>query len=126
MYICKHATCYNIIILDGQGPSEGSWSAVGSVALRYDKSEPTMVLDLSNMTPQEIDATIIHQFGHALGLGHALIKKDEWDVLEEYVNASEVKKSFNLPVEQDFEMQWTGQGAEAICNYDKKSVMLYK
>lgn len=84
-----------------------------------------MVLNLSDMTPQEIDATIIHQFGHALGLGHALIKKEEWDVLEEYVNAGEIKGSFGLPVEQDFEMLWTGVGAKAACNYDGNSVMSY-
>jgi hypothetical protein len=86
-----------------------------------------MVLDLGgNMSPKEIDATIIHQFGHALGLGHALLKKEDWDIIGSCINISEMTKSLGLPSEQDFELQWTGLGARATCNYEKNSVMLFK
>ena len=119
-------SCVLNLITDGSGHSEGSWSAMGSVALHYDKKQPTMVLDLSNMSPSEIDATIIHQFGHALGLGHALLKKEDWNVLEGCVDVEVMKKSLGLPAERDFEMQLTGSGARAACNYEKSSVMQYK
>lgn len=114
-----------LVLVDGRGPSEGSWSALGSVALHYDEHKPTMLLDLGGMSSKEIDATIVHQFGHALGLGHALISKQDWSALEECVNVNAIKKSFSLPLEKDFELQWTGEGAVAA-NYDKDSVMLYK
>lgn len=109
---------------DGPGRSEGSWSVLGKAAKHYSKSEPTMFLDFSEMGPEEIDTIIVHQFGHALGLGHALMRSDDWRVLKEYVDPNAMAKSFGLQKVEDFEVQWTGQKANA--NYDNRSVMLYK
>ena len=84
-----------------------------------------MVLDLNNMTPEEIDATVIHQFGHSLGLGHALMKRDHWDDLKEYVDANKIMSRLRLTREEDFDIHWTGVGAQDP-HYDDNSVMLFR
>jgi hypothetical protein len=43
-----------------------------------------MSLNFQNMNMQEIKATVVHQFGHALGLGHALMKPDDWEHVQHY------------------------------------------
>ena len=71
------------------------------------------------MSDEDIKATIIHQFGHALGLGHALMKPNEWkDLKPNCVNIEDV---------ENFEVQWTGKKLKkSIVNYDKESVMRYR
>ena len=112
--------------MDRDGPSAGNWSMLGSAAGQF-KRDPTMFLDLNEMTDKQIDTTIKHQFGHALGLGHALMSEEEWAILMEYVDASKMRESLGLTDKhgRDLEMQWTGKGAESP-HYDPKSVMLYR
>ena len=105
-------------------PSEGSWSMLGSIC-SSDKTQPTMFLDLSDMTSKQVDTTIMHQFGHALGLGHALLKKEDWDVLKDYVDGAKIRQCLCLPDEQDFEMQWTGHDCHHP-HHDIQSVMLQR
>ena len=78
-----------------------------------------MVLNFSNMSDEEdIKATIIHQFGHALGLGHSLMEPSEWKYLKPCVNVEDV---------ENFEVEWTGKKLKkSIVNYDKESVMRYR
>lgn len=93
----------------------------------YDDHGPTMVLNFSNMeSSEEIEATIIHQFGHALGLGHALMKPSDWKVLKDFVDQEKMMKSYGLQGVDDFEVQWTGKGMDkAEVNYDEESIMQY-
>jgi hypothetical protein len=80
-----------------------------------------MSLDFSNMTDEEIKATIVHQFGHALGLGHTLMKPDVWEELKPYWNQELLSNV------EEFEIAWTGKGLEdGVVNYDEKSVMQYR
>ena len=90
-----------------------------------------MVLDLANKFPKGsneyqlhtkvIDAIIVHQFGHALGLGHALMDDKTRQILNNYVDKSEIAKSFGLnAAEKEFEELWEGREA----HIDNKSVML--
>jgi hypothetical protein len=104
--------------LDMQG---GNWSALGSLAKAVPVKKPTMNLNFSTMSDEEIKTTIIHQFGHALGLGHALIKPDDWKVLRFYLNMGTLKARSCV---DDSKVEWTGKGLEAdVVNYDEKSVM---
>ena len=97
---------------------------MGASAQFYSKSEPTMFFDFTNMTPNEINATILHNFGHALGLGHALMTSGEWTLLKEYVNPKKMVESLNLSQEAELQGFWTGEGASA--NHDAQSIMRYK
>lgn len=47
----------------------GSWSAIGTRALAWKPSEPTMSIDFAN-TEETVRADVLHEFGHALGLMH--------------------------------------------------------
>jgi hypothetical protein len=82
------------------------------------------------MNIQEIKATVVHQFGHALGLGHALMKPDDWLRVQDYVDVDKMVKETYYQCEEDaFVRYWTGMGVMdegVVVNYDEKSVMRYK
>jgi hypothetical protein len=86
-----------------------------------------MVLNFSGMNDKEIKATIIHQFGHALGLGHALMKPDVWRLLKPLVNLNEMMNSLAVHNVSDLEKLWCGKGLrQEDLNYDEESVMHYR
>ena len=86
-----------------------------------------MVLNFSNMNSKRIKATILHQFGHALGLGHALMTPEDWKELKPHVDLREMMDFYGSPTREAFEVQWTGKGlSEDVVNYDKGSIMQYR
>ena len=100
-----------------------TWSDLGSIAKNTSDGRATMSLNFSNMNDQEIETTIVHQFGHALGLGHSLMKPRDWKVLKPYLMMTNTL-SCNL---EDLDVMWTGEGLdEDVVNYDKQSVMQYR
>ena len=117
-----------IIILEGSG---GSWSMIGSTAKFVEKGKPTMVIKLrKGMSSEEITATINHQFGHALGFGHVLMKQSEWDILNtsKFVDQRKMMKSYGVDDLAKFEVQWTGKGMPESgfnCS-DDNSVMQFR
>lgn len=73
-----------------------------------------MVLNLSRMEgDDEIKATIVHQFGHALGLGHTLMKPEEWNGIMEYLDEEGIKDYYGAPTPEE----------ELDRNYDEDSIM---
>lgn len=86
--------------------------------------KPTMVLCFKDMDDIQIKATIIHQFGHALGLGHVPMKSGDWDVVKNFADVQKMMRSYGLQSVQDFEMQWMGKGKKDV-NDDPESVMQY-
>lgn len=116
-------------LLSYPGNSEGNWSALGqSAKVIHDvyKSHPTMVLNFSNMNSGEIKATIAHQFGHALGMGHTLMRQDKWEGLKPYLKVEEMMRHHGSDSLEDFEVLWTGKGMNNDeINFDEKSVMRY-
>ena len=85
-----------------------------------------MVLNFSNMNSEEIKATIAHQFGHALGLGHALMRPEKWEGLKPYLNVDKMMEHHGSPSLEDFEVIWTGKGMKRDdVNYDDESIMRY-
>ena len=75
----------------------------------------------------DIKATVLHQFGHALGLGHALMKPTDWKALKPYVHTDSMMKSYGVSKEKDLKVQWTGEKLkQSVVNYDEESVMGYR
>ena len=86
-----------------------------------------MVLDFADMNDDQIKSTVIHQFGHALGLGHALMKPEDWTVLKPYLNLRKMMKSCGTETLEDLEVQWTGKNlSRSVVNYDEESIMGYR
>ena len=87
-----------------------------------------MVLNFSSMNDEQIKGTIVHQFGHALGLGHALMRPEDWEVLKEYLDLQQMLSFYSSPSLEDFEVQWTGKGRRdpASVNYDEESIMTFR
>ena len=116
-----------IIIYSLPGEPEGSWSAIGNAAKYIPTCKPTMVLDFTGMTDREIKATVIHQFGHALGLGHALMNINDWSHVKEFINVDKMVENYGLKSQDNFEVQWSGhKSQQSIINYDNESVMSYR
>ena len=117
--------------------SEHCWSAVGSMAKHFHPSAPTMVLNFSGLDSHMIKSTIIHQFGHALGLGHALMRPKDWATIRKHVNTEEMKM-YGITSKEDFKIKLTGKGLKELewtetglkddsaVNYDETSVMQYR
>ena len=106
-------------------PCAGSnWSAIGTMAKFIDSSEPTMVFDFSAFDSYTIKHAIVHQFGHALGLGHALMSLKDWSTLKKYVDVKEMMRSYGVESEEHFEVEWTGKDLSGV-NHDTNSVMQY-
>ena len=103
---------------------------IGSTAQYVERGQPTMVIKYrKGMHSEDIMPIIIHQFGHALGLGHVLMKQSEWDILKarSFVDSSKIMKSYGVDDMEKFEVQWTGKGMpDKDINYsDDKSIMQY-
>lgn len=122
--VCR-CLCYSL-----PDESEGSWSAIGNAAKYIPVSEPTMVLDFTDMTDKEMKATVIHQFGHALGLGHALMNINDWNLVKDHIDVEKMMESYGLKSRDYFQVQWTGherqQSIVKDANYDDESVMSYR
>ena len=86
-----------------------------------------MVLDFRGMDDIKIMATVVHQFGHALGLGHALMKPEHWKNLKPYMDLYAMMSDCGAPTMEDLEDQWTGKNLKrSIVNYDEDSIMKHR
>ena len=67
---------------------------------------------------------VIHEFGHALGLGHEHQRSDFWKYIKPYVDLDEMKKSLGNSIHH-----WTKDKEfnrrKKATPYDPKSVMHY-
>ncbi|XP_064387065.1 uncharacterized protein LOC135335465 isoform X4 [Halichondria panicea] len=107
-----------------------SWSTVGRSALDVDKNEPTMMLNLFGMTKALQGSTVIHEFGHALGLYHEHQRSDFWDVLEPFTIGESRMKSGDggrcePAVNAVFRDKLNAPHWSQISSYDPDSIMHY-
>ena len=79
------------------------------------------------MSDDATKANVLHQFGHSLGLGHALMKPMVWKVLKPYVHIDSMMTSYCVSNVKDLKVLWTGKMLkQSVVNYDEESVMGYR
>ncbi len=106
---------------------QGSWSYLGTEALRVPKNEATMnygwLTDYS--AEREIARVVLHEFGHALGLPHehqhpdCPIVWDEEEVLKDMSNWSEEQVEYNI-------FRKYSHSVTRTTPYDTESIMHYE
>ena len=127
-----------IFIISG---AYGSWSKLGSAAESVPLDEPTVVLNFDHCKDDfDIEATILHQFGHVLGLGHMHQDSKYWEVITKFLHMDLMLENLNISRKQ-FDTQWSSSdwiGHQWIrmgsfddsftqkCNYDEDSIMHYQ
>ena len=105
-----------------------SWSKLGSDAQTVNHDKPTLVLKLNDMDYYNIRATIVHEFGHVLGLGHEHQHPEYWRNIKKFLSISNMKADLNIE-DEFFDYQWTNNNLnqDALTSeYDEDSVMHYQ
>lgn len=106
-----------------------SWSKVGSDAQKERvENEPTMMLDLKGLDEYHIEHTILHEFGHALGLAHENQHSDYLNVMEKFfVDEAKLMKCVGMKSIPKFQKQYRKLSNKTLMkgNYDEKSIMHY-
>ena len=73
----------------------------------------------------QIRATIVHEFGHVLGLGHEHQHPSYWKVIKNFVDIESMRNSLKLG-RKEFNEQWIKTTSRSSnIPYDKDSVMHY-
>ena len=69
---------------------------------------------------------VIHEFGHALGLGHEHQRSNFWNLIKPYVDIARMKKDLGAS-DKGFKAYWDSDPQTGICtNYDPQSIMHYQ
>ena len=75
-----------------------------------------------------IRATVVHEFGHVLGLGHEHQHPKYWNDIKKFLDLTVMKNTLKVTV-QFFSSQWTNSDPDqsaTMSNYDEDSVMHYQ
>lgn len=82
---------------------------------------------LSKMQLAEMKETVIHEFGHVLGLEHEHQRSDFWDELGRFIDVRKIEKKVG---ERKFYSQWDAmvisKDSPKSEQYDANSVMHYR
>ena len=104
-------------------------SIIGKRATKEKHNQPTMWLDLNVLGDNYKKHLVIHEFGHALGLGHEHQRSDFWKHIRPYVDVAEMKKDLGLTnYPEAFRQNWDSdsQFKTGKCTaYDPYSIMHY-
>ena len=99
------------------GGTESSRSVLGKRAQDYGPDQTTMWLNLSSGGDDFKMYNVIHEFGHALGLGHEHQHSDFWKRVKPYIDVDAIKQEVG---EKTFDDNW-GKDSE----YNKKNANKY-
>ena len=102
---------------------------LGKRAQKAKYDEATMWLDLHSgeVGDNYKRHIVIHEFGHALGLGHEHQRSDFWKLIKPYVNITKMKKDLKV-TDEGFKTNWDSdpQFKTGKCTpYDPNSIMHY-
>ena len=79
---------------------------LGSAAESVPLDEPTVVLNFDHCKDDfDIEATILHQFGHVLGLGHMHQDSKYWEVITKFLHMDLMLENLNILSRKQFDTQ---------------------
>ncbi|WP_434767861.1 M12 family metallopeptidase [Pseudomonas triticicola] len=103
-----------------------NWSAIGTEALELDPEAPTLVIQTAAQDPQ-FEATLLHEFGHALGFHHAHLHPDAnipWNMEAVYTHFKDIEGWSNDEIEANiFRLESCDNSLRG--EYDSQSIMHY-
>ena len=105
-------------------------SRLGSDAQTVEQDKPTLFLNFRKLDNYAIRATVVHEFGHVLGLGHEHQHPSYWHAIKKFLSLDKMKKDLNVK-DEEFLYQWTCRDRDQtksaiISDYDEESVMHYQ
>ena len=98
---------------------------VGRKAEDQSSDKPTMWLNLSSGGDNYKEHVVVHEFGHALGLGHEHQRSDFWKRLKPFIDVDAIKSKHG---EKSFKINWgkdIDYKKKNATPYDRLSVMHY-
>ena len=87
--------------------------------------EPTMWLDLSKGSDRYKEHLVVHEFGHALGLGHEHQRSDFWKCIAPYLDKTEMEKDKEVGAGYINWLKNPELDTDKATDYDSQSVMHY-
>jgi hypothetical protein len=103
---------------------------MGKKATKAKYNQATMWLDLHlNGTVEDKykKHLVVHEFGHALGLGHEHQRSDFWKLIKPYVDVAKMKKDLGVST-KGFKVNWDSDSqfkTDKCTAYDPNSIMHY-
>ncbi|RDS92225.1 M12 family metallopeptidase [Pseudomonas fluorescens] len=118
-------TAQGDIRITANNTSTAGWSYVGTDAKNASPSEPTMSIGFGS-SPERIEAQVVHEFGHALGLRHEhqhpdrTLVFDDDEVYKDYESRNKTRGEAYHDI-----LRKSHRSAVKTSPYDEKSIMHY-
>ena len=105
----------------------GSWSKLGSLADSVPPEQHTMILNLKDCVDDDRkEATILHEFGHALGLGHEHQHPKYVTVMEKFIDIDATMDCYGIEKPSFYREQYGKLNVKLVkTEYDPDSIMHY-